>query len=86
MTQVYRVFPLWLDRTTPARRLKHPGRGFSDKRKGHGGRIKLSDDDVRAIRLAGDWKWPPALVAKLFNISLEYAQMMMRGESHAHVR
>jgi hypothetical protein len=85
VTQVIRVLPLWYD-ATPLPRRKQPHHGFSDIRKGHGGRPRLTDDEVRAMRLAGDWHWPAVLVGRLFAISSGYAEMVMRGDTHAHVR
>lgn len=85
MTQVIRVLPLWSN-TTPLPRKHRRARGFSDHRHHQGGKPKLTDEDVRAIRLAGEWRWPPAIVGKCFSIHPGYAEMVMRGETHAHVR
>lgn len=86
MTSVFKVLPLWYDATPVPQKRKAPYRGFSDLRKGQCGGVRLSDSEVRAIRLAGEWEWPPDLVAKLFHISPAYAPLVMRGETHAHVR
>lgn len=87
MTQVIRVLPLWHDRTVvPKRKRLHPARGFSDARRGHGGKPRLTEDDVRAMRLAGDWGWPVSIVSMAFGTTHVYTSMVMRGESHSHVR
>lgn len=85
MTQVSRVLPIWYD-VTPRPKRVMPHRGFSDRRHGRGGKPRLTDDQVRAIRLAGDWRWPIKLVAGLFHIKPGYCRVVMNGESHAHVR
>lgn len=38
------------------------------------------------MRRAGDWAWPPDFIASLFGVSIEYARLVMHGETHAHVR
>lgn len=46
----------------------------------------LTDDDVRAIRMAGAWRWPVVLVARIFGLCPHWCSQVMRGETHAGVR
>lgn len=85
MTQVYRVLPLGYN-PTPVPLRRQPRRGFSDIRHGHGGKPRLTPDDVRAMRLAAEWGWPPVIVSKAFSVNYHYAQLVMSGATHAHVR
>ncbi len=87
MTQVYKTTPLfWGAAVTPKKKLRSPARGFSDKRKGQGPKMKLSERDVLAMRLAGEWGWKAALVGRLFSVTSGAARMVMLGYTHAHVR
>lgn len=52
-----------------------------EKRRGGGGRgaPKLDLLDVLAIRAS---RWPTSKVAKVYNITLAYAQRVINGETH----
>ena len=86
MTQVYKLLPLDISITPLPKKPKQRFRGFDDRRKGRGGRPKLFDAEVRAIRPAGDWKWPGKIVSRLFGVDKRFCYAVMRGETHAHVR
>lgn len=46
----------------------------------------LTADDVRAIRLAGEWGWSAVLVAEIFGLDYSWCRRVMRGETHAVVQ
>lgn len=86
MSHVERILPLWYNKDGYKKKRRYRLKGFDDGRKGCGGKVKLTDDEVRAMRLAGEWRWPTKLVGQLYNVHPKYASVVMRGDSHAHVR
>lgn len=51
-----------------------------------GGDQKLEDADVRAIRRAGQRGIHASVVARIWDITESYASLVMRGDTHRHVR